>query len=135
VCTPDYMRSQRIRKPGDLKAARLMVAKTRPQAWSEWGGAAGMSLQQLPPVRESFDHFYLLIQAAACGLGMAPVPRMLVLDDLQSGKLVAPFGFVAGPHKLALWIAPHSRSRPEARALADWLTEELRETAGGMAAA
>lgn len=129
VCSPDYMRSARIRKPADLAQARLLATKTRPNAWSEWAVAAGVEGVDFG-VRERFEHFYVLIQAAACGLGIAPVPRMLVLDDLQSGKLVAPFGFVPGPHKLALWIAPHLRARPETQALAQWLTEELKETAG-----
>lgn len=132
VCSPDYMRSARLRKPGDLAQARLLCAKTRPGAWSEWAAAAGIEGLEFQ-VRERFDHFYVLIQAAACGLGIATVPRMLVLDDLQSGKLVAPFGFAPGPHKLALWLAPHVRSRPETQALAQWLTEELKETAGGSA--
>lgn len=129
VCSPDYMRSALIRKPADLADARLLATKTRPSAWAEWAAAAGVE-GCVSPVRERFEHFYVLVQAAACGLGIAPVPRMLVLDDLQSGKLVAPFGFVPGPHKLALWIAPHMRSRPETQALAQWLTEELKETAG-----
>lgn len=129
VCSPDYMRSTRIRRPADLADARLLVTKTRPNAWTEWAGAAGVEGLELQ-ARERFEHFYVLIQAAACGLGIAPVPRMLVLDDLQSGKLVAPFGFVPGPHKLALWIAPHLRARAETQALAHWLTEALKETAG-----
>ncbi|WP_418320844.1 LysR substrate-binding domain-containing protein [Piscinibacter sakaiensis] len=129
VCSPDYMREARIVDPADLVDARLLVTKTRPNAWTEWAEAAGITGLELQ-ARERFEHFYVLIQAAACGLGIAPVPRMLVLDDLQSGKLVAPFGFAPGPHKLALWIAPHLRSRPETQALAQWLTEELKETAG-----
>lgn len=129
VCSPDYMRSTRIRRPADLADARLLVTKTRPNAWAEWANAAGVEGLELQ-ARERFEHFYVLIQAAACGLGIAPVPRMLVLDDLQSGKLVAPFGFVPGPHKLALWIAPHLRARAETQALTHWLTEALKETAG-----
>ncbi len=129
VCSPEYLRSARIRKPADLAGARLLSAKTRREAWAEWAKAAGVPGAALQ-ARETFEHFYVLIQAASCGLGIAPVPRMLVLDDLQSGKLVAPFGFVPGPHKLALWIAPHLRARPETRALAQWLTDELKETAG-----
>lgn len=132
VCSPDYMRSARLHQPGDLANARLLCARTRPGAWSEWAAAAGIEAPEFQ-VRERFDHFYVLIQAAACGLGIAPVPRMLVLDDLRSGKLVAPFGFAPGPHKLALWLAPHVRARPETQALAQWLTDELKETAGSSA--
>jgi hypothetical protein len=31
---------------------------------------------------------------------------MLVQDDLGSGALVAPFGFVRDPNRLMLWIDP-----------------------------
>jgi DNA-binding transcriptional LysR family regulator len=130
VCSPEYLRTARIRGPADLLRARLLATKSRPSAWREWAAASRSDVDGLEAV-DRFEHFYLLIQAATCGLGMAPVPRMLVLDDLRSGKLVAPFGFVAGPHKLVLWLAPHASSRPEARSLSDWLTRELRESEGG----
>ena len=77
-------------------------------------------------IDESFEHFYLLIQAAKCGLGMANVPRMLVHDDLNNGTLVAPLGFSSGPNKLAIWVAPHLSRRPDTVRLVDWLTDELR---------
>lgn len=127
VCSPEYQRSARIRALADLANARRLVPKTRPKAWSEWAAAAKQDGAKLTP-HDAFDHFYLMIQAVICGLGIAPVPRMLVLDDLRSGKLVAPFGFVTGPHKLVLWVAPHVISRPETRALSKWLTDELKET-------
>ncbi|HEY4297992.1 MAG TPA: LysR substrate-binding domain-containing protein, partial [Paraburkholderia sp.] len=64
------------------------------------------------------------------GLGVANVPRMLVRDELDSGALVAPFGFVPGPRKLVLWVAPHLEMRPQTIALVDWLGAELRDTEG-----
>ena len=78
-------------------------------------------------IDDAFDHFYLLIQAAKCGLGLANAPRMLARDDLISGTLVAPLGFSAGPNKLAVWVAPHLSRRPDTVKLVDWLTHELRQ--------
>jgi LysR family transcriptional regulator, glycine cleavage system transcriptional activator len=127
VCSPEYMRSARIRSFADLAGARRLAPKTRPKAWAEWAAAAGHDGAKLS-AHDSYDHFYLMIQAVICGLGIAPVPRILVLDDLRSGKLVAPFGFVAGPHRLVLWLAPNVISRPDTRALAKWLAEELKES-------
>jgi DNA-binding transcriptional LysR family regulator len=127
VCSPEYMRSTRLRSFDDLERARRLAPLTRPNAWNDWAAACGYEGAELV-VNDHFDHFYLMIQAAICGLGIAPVPRMLVLDDLRSGKLVAPFGFAPGPYKLALWLTPLANSRPEARALTQWLSEELRET-------
>ncbi len=109
----------------DLARARLLVSRTRPQAWADWSRCCGQEIGELH-VADTFDHFYLLIQAAKCGLGLANVPRMLVRDDLSNGTLVAPLGFSAGPNKLVLWVAPHLSRRPDAVKLVDWLTDELR---------
>ena len=124
VCAPDVMRAAGLRRPADLERVRLLATKTRPQAWQDWIACTGEHGVQ-PNIAQSFEHFYLLIQAAKCGLGMANVPRMLVRDELRSGALVAPFGFVPGPRKLVLWVAPHMAGRAQVQALVNWLREEL----------
>lgn len=127
VCSPEYLRQHRIETVDDLARARLMVSRTRTSAWQDWARCSGLPDMALR-VDESFDHFYLLIQGARCGLGLANVPRMLVRDDLTSGTLVAPLGFVCGPNRLVIWIAPHLSRRPDAVKLVDWLHDELRAT-------
>ncbi len=129
VCSAAYLRNLRLKSAADLSRARLMVSRTRPKAWSDWSRSCGADLGDLS-IDDAFDHFYLLIQAAKCGLGLANVPRMLVRDDLSNGTLVAPLGFAAGPNKLALWVAPPFRRRPDAVKLVDWLTDELRGELG-----
>ncbi len=126
VCSPAYLAGLRLQSAADLERARLMVSRTRPDAWADWLRCGGQ--QDLGPLRidESFDHFYLLIQAAKCGLGLANVPRMLVRDDLNNGTLVAPLDFLPGPNKLVIWVAPHLSRRADTVKLIDWLTDELR---------
>ena len=72
--------------------APLLQTTSRPKAWQEWASAKGL----LIPATEmqSFEHFYFSIQAAVAGLGVAIGPWHLVRDDIQSGVLVAPLGFV-----------------------------------------
>ncbi|MWL59898.1 LysR family transcriptional regulator, partial [Escherichia coli] len=41
-----------------------------------------------------YEHFYLSIQAASAGLGLAMASALMVRDELDSGQLQAPFGFV-----------------------------------------
>lgn len=125
VCSPEYLKIAKLKQPGDLGRCQWLAPKTRLDVWREWTLASKIDLASRPS--QSFEHFYLLIQAAICGLGVAVVPKILVLDDLRSGKLVAPFGFVPGPHKLVLWIAPHLRNRPDTRALVTWLTAEFKK--------
>ncbi len=125
VCTPEYLKQNAFREPVDLARARLLATRSRPLAWQQWASAVGANDLDLS-VQEEFEHFYLLIQAAACGLGIAAVPRMLVLDALESGRLVAPFGFYRGQYQLVLWINPHVRSRSDVQLLVDWMVDELR---------
>ena len=125
VCSAEYLRSLRVTSAADLARARLMASKTRPAAWQSWLEAGGHELGELN-IADTFDHFYLLIQAAKCGLGMANVPRMMVRDDLASGTLVAPLGFLPGPNRLKVWVAPHLTRRADIAALVDWLEAELR---------
>ena len=127
VCSAEYLRHAQLTSAADLVRARLMVSRTRPQAWADWSRCCGDTLGELH-IDDAFDHFYLLIQAAKCGLGLANVPRMLVRDDLSNGTLVAPLGFAAGPNKLVVWVAPHLSRRPDTIALVDWVIDELRRS-------
>jgi DNA-binding transcriptional LysR family regulator len=126
VCSPEYLASTKLERPADLSQALLLFAKTRPNAWADWLAASENERVALKPQR-SFEHFYLMIQAAAFGLGVAVVPHLLAIDDLQSGRVVAPFGFVPGPRQLFLWIAPHLGSRKDVKALERWLTREMQD--------
>lgn len=125
VCAPEYLAAVGLQSPAALAEARLLATKTRLEAWQDWVAAAGYEGPALE-VAARYEHFYLQIQAAVCGLGVAVVPRMLVLDDLRSGKLVAPFGFVPSRRKLVLWIAPHLDGRSDVEALAGWLAAEMK---------
>ena len=126
VCSPEYLASTKLEQPADLSQALILFAKTRPSAWAEWLAASENERVSLKPQR-SFEHFYLMIQAAAFGLGVAVVPHMLAINDLEAGRLVAPFGFVPGPRQLFLWIASHLGSRKDVKALERWLTREMQD--------
>lgn len=125
ICSPDYARQKRLDAPDDLARARILVTATRAAAWSEWLAATGRSDLVLKP-HETLEHFYLAIQAAACGLGLALAPRILAESYLKSGHVIAPFGFSKGPHSYELWIAPHVRARSDLKRLEGWLESEMR---------
>jgi LysR family glycine cleavage system transcriptional activator len=128
VCSSEYLASTKLERPADLSQALLLFTKTRPRAWADWLIASENERVTLKPQR-SFEHFYLMIQAAAFGLGVAVVPHILAINDLQTGRLVAPFGFVPGPRQLSLWIATHLGSRKDVKALEGWLTQEMQDHA------
>ncbi len=72
-------------------------SKTRPDAWPNW--LAAHPLVGRPSEIRYFDHHFLVVEAAAAGLGVAMSPRILAVDDIERQRLVAPAGFDAdGSH-------------------------------------
>jgi DNA-binding transcriptional LysR family regulator len=128
VCHPGYAARLGLAAADDLARGRILATDTRPNAWTEWAEAVGRpDLAHVP--HESYGHFYLVIQAAACGLGLALAPRLLVDAEIRAGHLVAPFGFIPGPHRLELWIAEHLQARADLKGLVSWLEGELKRSA------
>ena len=56
------------------------------------------------------------------------MPRMLVEAELESGALVAPFGFAQGAAKLVLWVSPSARLRADTADLEKWIRKEMSES-------
>ena len=75
-----------------FKGRRLLHSATRPDAWATWLRLSGQSLQQ--GERSDFEHFYLSLQAASAGLGLAIASALMVRDELDNAQLQAPFGFL-----------------------------------------
>ncbi|GGB01452.1 LysR family transcriptional regulator [Brucella endophytica] len=125
ICAPSYLAQCPLADPGDVTEATVLATQTRPEAFADWKKAADMDFQS-PEPKSTFHHFYLLIQAMLCGLGVAAVPHMLVAEHIASRRLVAPFGFRPGPRRMVLWIAPHKARQPDILALEKWLIREMR---------
>jgi len=93
VCSPTLLQRQPLQSPDDLRHHTLLHTSSLPRLWPDW-----MASAQIPALRPAatltFDHFYLTLQAAIDGIGIAMGPTALVSDDLAAGRLVAPF---AGP--------------------------------------
>lgn len=124
VGAPDYFRRYGIpRNPQDLAGLRMLGSKTRGSGWADWLRIMGWETAASKP-HEMYEHFYLMIQAASFGLGLAVAPKMIVEEEIRSGRLAAPLGFVSSGHNMVLWIAPHLRAARDVRLLVDWLTVE-----------
>ncbi|AQV99107.1 LysR family transcriptional regulator [Cupriavidus necator] len=90
VCSPRVLESHPIRHVSDLAQHTLLHTATYPGLWAEWLGACG---NPRLATRNSLqlDHFYLTLQAAIDGLGIAMGPTALVALDVDEGRLVFPF--------------------------------------------
>lgn len=75
-----------------------------------------------------YDHSYLVFEAARMGMGAAMAARFLVADELASGALVAPAGFLT--FRNGFYVRPHesreAKQSRNARIFLDWLSENAR---------
>ena len=114
--------------PQRLFEHALLHTRSRPQAWPDWACAHDMEPGALHYGSE-FEHLIYLLEAAVAGLGVAIAPQPLVSDDLASGRLIAPWGFV---ETSARWALCRLRRNPDPRIapLGDWFKRELDHPAG-----
>ena len=106
----------------------LLHTHSRPQAWPTWATRNDLDDAGLR-YGTGFEHLYYLLEAAVAGLGIAIAPEPLVADDLASGRLVAPWGFIDTEGSWVLCTAG-GRQHPQAGALAEWLQRQLTDKAG-----
>lgn len=119
VCAPDYPLSS---VGGEwIVPARLLQAGV-PQSWREWMQRADITLRAEHDVE--YAHHFLALEAAAADLGIALAERRLVEQDIITGRLIAPLGFVTVEGGLQAAVMPRARDRRAITALLEWLAEE-----------
>lgn len=118
--------------PELLAELPLLHTGSRAGAWADWARHQGVSIFE-PGVAQSFEHLSYLLEATLVGLGIGIAPDYLVEEDLRSGRLVAPWGFVTTEARLTL-VIPGDRGAPRhpaSNALVEWLSRQLAEPVVG----
>ena len=123
VCSPALLRRLPLREPGELHHHTLLHAATLPGVWPHWLRAAGVP-DLTPQASVTLEHFYLTLQAALDGLGVAMGPERLIADDVAAGRLTRPFEGPSLPARSYYTYVPEPRADdPAVRAFCAWLTK------------
>ncbi|CAN5249588.1 LysR family transcriptional regulator [soil metagenome] len=101
---------------------RLHSATFR-ESWTVWSRLMGLTLPPAPVERE-FGHNHSMVEAVAAGLGAAIAPWAFVAPDVTSGRLAAPFSFIARPTSRFVFLRPAGRKDAAVDAFRDWLVEQ-----------
>lgn len=117
VCHPSYPHV--LGQRGQV----LIHTSSRPRAWATWARVSRRSTRHASKLQ--LDHFYLCIQAALTGQGMTIVSRLMVQEEIQSGQLIAPHGFIADGSGYYLLSPKPLNEDPRAQIFANWLCEQL----------
>jgi LysR family glycine cleavage system transcriptional activator len=124
VCSPALLQQLPLRMPDDLRQHTLLHTSSLPRLWPDWLARVQISALR-PAAALTFDHFYLTLQAAIDGIGIAMGPTALVSDDLAAGRLVAPFASPRLPSRSYCTYVQDGRSADEVIVLfRSWLERE-----------
>jgi LysR family glycine cleavage system transcriptional activator len=124
VCSPHLLQRVPARTPGDLRGHTLLHTSSLPRLWPDWLAKAGVASLS-PAASLTFDHFYLTLQAAIDGIGIAMGPSALVADDLAAGRLVMPFAGPRLPSRSYCTYVPDAKAADERVAMfCAWLAGE-----------
>ncbi len=93
VCSPGYLKANRVREPADLVSLPLIHEDVKP-LWQDWLSAAGVSRKVTEGGRLVMGH--LAIAAAEAGQGFALADALLACDALKAKRLVRPFDVYVG---------------------------------------
>jgi LysR family glycine cleavage system transcriptional activator len=123
VCSPALAERIGLATVSDLERHTLLHVTTMPRLWRDWLTEAGYA-DLKPRHALTLDHFYLSIQAAIDGLGVAMGPTALVGDDLAAGRLLTPFPEVSLPARTYFAYLPQRDLRnPASAVFCEWLAE------------
>ena len=121
VCSPALLQRVPLQSPADLRHHTLLHTSSLPRLWPDWLASAQVPALS-PAATLTFDHFYLTLQAAIDGIGIAMGPAALVADDLAAGRLVEPFAAPRLPSRSYCTYVPNEKAGDElVRQFCDWL--------------
>lgn len=127
VCSPSLLgRSKRL-DLDRLMELPLLHLSTRLRAWSDWLAAAGAAQPAQALRGPRYDLYTMLAQAAAAGVGVALIPRILITEELAQGRLVVPLATLPAErdNRKAYYFAHRRGLAPDDKVLQlrDWLLE------------
>ena len=132
VCSPWLLEGPHpLHEPADLRHHTLIHVDwqrgdMKAPAWKTWLEAAGVADAVNTRAGPRYTHHSMSLQAAVAGHGVALGSTLLVVDDLEAGRLVKPFDTTLDDQYCYYFVClPESMSNPRVRAFRDWIFGQL----------
>jgi LysR family transcriptional regulator, glycine cleavage system transcriptional activator len=126
VFSPRWLEGvQPVRSVSDLLSKPLIQHASQPGLWQEWFSAQALAHPQ-PMSGPRFGPFFMILRAAAAGLGCGLVPRCIAQMEVNTGQVVigfdAPLRCVDGYYL----ILPEQQQTTKTQRFRDWLLLQTR---------
>ena len=124
VCHPRLLGARKRLRAKTLVGMPLLQQSTRPDAWQQWFAQAGV---EAPRAQSGprYEQFSMTVAAAAQGLGLALVPRLLIAPELARGELVLAHPLALLSQRAYYLVQPQAGpgAAPALQAFAQWLLQ------------
>lgn len=88
VCSPHLIAPHtKLTRASEWERYTLLQMSTRPYTWRDWFHSCGMAVES-SLAGPRFELFSMTAEAAAHGMGIALIPRLLIESELERGVLV-----------------------------------------------
>lgn len=125
VCSVKWLGKQSSLSPEEIAVLPLLQQSTRPMAWRQWFDAQGIAAP-MALTGSRFELFSMTAAAAVCGMGVALLPRLLIMDELARGDLVIACQKGLTERRAYYWVTPEGDAMsPAARIFQDWLSAAI----------
>jgi DNA-binding transcriptional LysR family regulator len=121
VCVPGLVPAQHA--GGDpMDGLTHLHMLSRPDAWRMWYQTQGRPYSPVVSAGPRYELFTMTLAAVKAGLGIGLIPRFLVQDDLDAGRLVMPVSAALQVQEAYFFSYPAVSERSEAlMAFESWL--------------
>lgn len=126
VGSPELLANKKISQAEDILDCSLLHLMSRPDDWRNWFECAGLSsINAMQGSR--YELFSLVISAACAGLGLALIPRFLIIKELKRKELVVALDLpVASDNAYYLVYPEENLSNNTLGPFREWLLEEVK---------
>jgi LysR family glycine cleavage system transcriptional activator len=114
-----------LREPRDLLRYPLLHTASRRHAWPDWLRAHGVKLGARPPQSPAFGHFFMSLEAARQGRGVAIIPEVLLASYESKDELARPLPQrISSAGEYYLLVQDSKLRDPVVEAFRSWILSE-----------
>ena len=122
VCSPKLLGDRETFTPEEMSQKVLIHTSTRRFAWPDWLRSHDVAPPAEKLERIELGHFFMSIQAARQGKGIALVPDIVAHEEIEAGSLKIPCESSLESAGHYCLLAPDAQlERPTVRAFREWL--------------